>query len=229
MDYPNSQYKHAQAIADVISRYTTKRPFVHMYCGRAHVGFRVKSREKYFYDTDLGLMQLFQKIDEGWIPPLTVSREMYYFLRLYKDDLSPYLSTFIGHAVTWPGDFWGTWRIRYDKNGKSNRNPATEAYRGLLRDIKKLRANTEGGYSFSYGTLIDLDPDVRYTVYIDIPQDARRDSIYEYINATKDRNVYIVAEPERAPFFYKIWRFDTVATVDNLFLLSSVPEDKEND
>lgn len=219
MRYAGSQYRHSNAVADIVSRYVMPDTvFANPYCKRAHVGIRTIAPVKEFYDTNVGIIDLFSKIDSGWLPPLALDFATYHFLRMYKNDLAPYFAEFVGRAATINGELWG----KYDQKKTEKRNLAAEAYRGLVRDLRILRDTTAERYSFSYGTLMDLRPGVRYTVYVDVPQDSStRNAIYTYVHQHPE-HIYIFSDLKIPPVtFYKGWEFDTVAHIGKIYLLTS--------
>lgn len=225
MRYFGSQYRHSQAVADVVSRYIYKDTvFAQLYFKRAHVGIRTIAPVKEFYDTSEGMVQLFNKIMDGWQPPSVISYELYSFLKMHKDDLQPYFSEFVGRAMSINGDLW----FKYDNKRTARLNLATEAYRALLRDANTLRDTTSESYTFSYGNQMDLRPDVRYTVYVDVPEDDQtRIELYRFI-VDNPQYVWLVSEKTHPPLlYYKIWQFDTVSQVDNIYLLTSIKDNTQ--
>lgn len=222
MRYEGSQFRFAQSIADIVDRYVGENTFVQACCARANVGIRVSARHKVFTDERTGMPQLLEKVYNRYIPPTVLGPSLYYWLKTYRGSYAPWFEEFISHAVSRYGKEWGPY---HDQGAKyRHRNLAAEASRSLVADGVLLRERSESVRFFNV-PLMELRQDVCYTVYIDMPEDDRREGLYQYIQDTREKHIYIVSEPDRPPLnFYKVWQFDTVSKIDNIFLMSSTQE-----
>lgn len=104
------------------------------------------------------LIALWKALQEGWIPPSNVSKELYTDVRLNKDKHTKELVCFIGFLCA----FGGKWFGGYAKNSKGD-NYAERGARVLIKQIEKLKDVKffSGSYDemvLPYNSVIYCDP-----------------------------------------------------------------------
>ena len=98
-------------------------------------------------------------LQNGWTPPLEVTREFYYEIKQNQDKYPPELISFVSIGCSFGGKKWGGWA-----HNNEGRNYATISARSLLRQVNKL-ANVQ----FVYGNYYDLIIPDSSIIYCDPP------------------------------------------------------------
>lgn len=135
MQYLGGKKKQAAAIAAFLEsrRRDPSQLFVDLFCGSAAI-VAAMTGPRAAYDASQGLITLYQRMQNGWDPPYTLSEETYKLLRR-RNDLSDPLTAFAGHGCSYGGKLWGG----YARDPKEGRNFAATARASLRGMIYKTR------------------------------------------------------------------------------------------
>jgi len=230
LQYPESQRKYKMGVVKLLNKYVpdSSGVLISPFCGRCHVEFTVKMPVKYFADTDIGIISLWQKmIYEDFIPPMTMTYEVYKYIRTYPEMLKPHYAAFLGNAYTKlrisPKGAFGSYSPYTDKKV----NTGIRSYKGLIRDIRTLRSNTKE-FTFMVSdfrhTLDVIDVPDDSIVYADPPDgygDFGIDEFFDWVEyARKKHNVFVTLpyNLRHIPKPSKYWYLDTVYNADYIYL-----------
>jgi len=89
-------------------------------------------------DINYYLIELFKAIQDGWIPPETVSEAEYKEIRINKDKYPACLVGFVGFGCSYAGKWFGGYARGAANNGKS-RNYCNENKRSILKQVAKIK------------------------------------------------------------------------------------------
>lgn len=134
MRYQGGKTKIAKEILSVILPYRQNRMFIEPFAGAFNITCLVDG-SKWANDADKRLIDLFQALLNGWVPPDAVSKELYYDVKNNPLNHHPAMQAFVGCGCSFGGKWWGGW-LGIDKTG---RNYAKEAKNALLKKIKKIK------------------------------------------------------------------------------------------
>ena len=152
-----------QRISKQLARYLNmllkdNQPFVDLFCGSCNIITKIDgSRLKIANDKHKYLISMWKELQNGWIPPQTVTRQEYKQIRDNKDNL-PHLTGFVGFGCS----FAGKWFEGYAVCG--NRNYCKNAYNGTMKKLKYL--HNVDFYNLNYNEVIIPKGSL---VYCDIP------------------------------------------------------------
>jgi len=110
-------------------------------------------------DVHRHLIAMLEALQEGWIPPTEVSRDMYYRVKNSQEDYSNELVGFVGFLCSFGGKWWGG----YASNSAGN-NYAARGSRVLVKQAKKLI-----GVRFTRGSYLDMAIPPGSLIYCDPP------------------------------------------------------------
>lgn len=119
-------------------------------------------------DSHKHLIALHKALQNGWVPPTEVSKEMYYAVKNNQEDYSDELIGFIGFLCSFGGKWWGG----YATNNRGD-NYADRGSRVLVKQAKNF-----DGIEFLCGSYLDMEIPVNSIIYCDPP--------YEGTTAYKD-------------------------------------------
>ena len=105
------------------------------------------------------LIALLVALQNGWVPPITVSKELYYDVKAKQNAYPNELVGFVGFLCSFGGKWWGG----YAKNAKGD-NYAERGSRVLVKQAKSLR-----GVAFSYGDYSAMVIPPKSLLYCDPP------------------------------------------------------------
>jgi DNA adenine methylase len=119
------------------------------------------------------LIALHKALQNGWIPPTEVNKEMYYAVKNNQEDYSDELIGFIGFLCSFGGKWWNGYAAN-----NSGVNYADRGSRMLVKQAKNFE-----GIEFLFGSYLDMKIPANSIIYCDPP--------YEGTTAYKDTVNYV--------------------------------------
>lgn len=186
------------------------QPFVDLFCGSCNVITRIDSnRIRIANDKHKYLISMWKALQEGWIPPDSISEEEYLYLKHHKDECL-YLSGFVGFGCAFAGD----WFQGYAKS--KDRNYCLNAKNSTMKKLNNLK-NVEF-YNKDYR---DLNIPNGSFVYCDIPYkntiqhtksllgEFNHDEFYQWVKDNCNKyDIYVSEYKENVPNDFKIvWEY----------------------
>ena len=192
MRYTGGKARISKDIARVLnSNLKENQTFVDLFCGSCNVITKIDSnRLRIANDKHKYLMEMWKALQLGWVPPTTVTEEMFYGVRDGSIEVEPCLKGFIGFGCSYSGRWFGCYARSSD-----GRNYADEAKRSLEKKIRELK-NVKF-YNLDYS---QVDIPLGSMVYCDIPYENKysydkkevgvfnHDEFYKWVE--KNRNNY---------------------------------------
>ena len=131
MQYFGGKFKIAKDIVVVLEQYRKPNQlFVEPFVGAANIVSRMTG-ERHAYDIHKELIAMYKALQKGWIPPETLSKDEYDYIRSNGTDK---LKAFAGFGCSFGGKYFGG----YAKNIRAD-NYARNARNSLLRKIKTMQ------------------------------------------------------------------------------------------
>lgn len=163
MKYPGSK---ARIAGEILSRLELFRKpgqvWVEPFCGGCNMLERVDG-PRIAADSNPAIIALFSSLQNGWIPPSTVTEQQYKDVRIRPSDYHPAMEAFVGVGCSFGGKWWGGYAR--GKNGKGEpRNYAAEQSRALLKQAGKLQ-----GVTFICAPYNELEIPPHSVIYCDPP------------------------------------------------------------
>ena len=177
---------------EILNKETKGRVFVDLFCGACNIVEGIKATKRIANDNNPYLIALLKAVQEGWIPPDTVTEGMYYKAMNYE--YYDALNGFILIGCTFGGGF----RNGFARDAEG-RNYARVCKESLLRQKPKLV-----GVEFSCNDYREVDIPDGAVVYCDIPYKGKRnhyyssrfdyDAFYEWVDKNKHRLKIFISE-----------------------------------
>ncbi len=146
--------------------------------------------ERYCYDINEYLIEMYKAIQNGWVPPTHLTKEEYDYIKSHKDE-NKALTGFVGIGCSYSGKWFGG----YAKNN-TGRNYCLNAYNSLLK-----QKNDINGINFEccdyrnllpHSSLIYCDPPYKGTTQYSIIGTFNTHEFWGIIRKwSKDNNVII--------------------------------------
>lgn len=165
MRYLGSKNRIAKDIIPIILKDVDDfAPWVEPFVGGFNMIDKVlDGRKRIGSDVNPFVTALFKALQQGWIPPDSLSEEEYADMRVHRDFYAPELVGFVGFGCTFASKFFGGYARGRDGKGGSI-NYALRAKNSLLEQIKNLM-DVEI-YNLSYA---DLPIPPQSVIYCDPP------------------------------------------------------------
>lgn len=135
MVYVGSKNKYANEILKIILKNRKKDQwYVEPFCGGCNIIDKV-SGNRIGNDYHYYLIELFKKLQEGWVPPQDISEEEYKEVKNNKEKHDPWYVGYVGFAASYSGKWFGG----YARNKERTRNYPRERYNNILAQIQNIK------------------------------------------------------------------------------------------
>lgn len=158
MKYMGSKNRHAKELLPIILK--DRHPgqwYVEPFVGGANMIDKVDGL-RWGNDYHPHLIAMWQAVSEGWLPPESVSEELYIELK-GKNEVNA-ITGYVGFSLSFAGKFWGGYRR--DKVGV--RNYSLESYRSMFKQATRLY-----GVKFTNLSYEEMYIPANSTIYCDPP------------------------------------------------------------
>lgn len=156
--------------------------------------------ERYAYDINEYLIEMYKALQNGWIPPTHISAEEYQYIKNNKDK-NKALTGFVGIGCSYSGKWFGG----YAKNN-TGRNYCMNAYNSVMKQINEIKGITFETKDYidikPYMCLIYCDPPYKGTTDYSIAGKFNTDEFWNKVREWSEFNTVIVSEYE-APNDFK--------------------------
>jgi DNA adenine methylase len=158
--YLGSKNRIAKHLLPIMLKERGNRVWVEPFVGGANMIDKVTEGERIGNDSNKYLIALLKAVQNGWIPPRSVSKEMYYDVKNNQGVYPDEVVGFIGFLCSFSGKWWGG----YANDKKTGRNFADEGSRNLVKQAKNLNRIT-----FVCGNYLEMDIPPNSLIYCDPP------------------------------------------------------------
>ncbi len=169
MKYMGSKNRYCKEILPIILEGRKEgQYFVDLFAGGFNVVDKV-SGNRIANDINEYLIEMFKALQKGWIPPETVSEELYKEVQNNKQNYPKYLVGYIGFNLSFGAKFFGG----YGRDSKGLRNYSKEAFNNVIKQSNFLEGIEI--FNLNYDEVVIPKDSI---IYCDIP----------YRNTTKYSN-----------------------------------------
>lgn len=173
MQYMGSKNRIAKHILPImLAERSPDQLWVEPFVGGANIIDKVDGK-RIGNDIHKHLIALHKALQNGWIPPTEVNKEMYYAVKNNQEDYSDELIGFIGFLCSFGGKWWNGYAAN-----NSGVNYADRGSRMLVKQAKNFE-----GIEFLFGSYLDMKIPANSIIYCDPP--------YEGTTAYKDTVNYV--------------------------------------
>ncbi len=174
------------------------QPFIEPFCGACWIT-QGMTGERYASDANPFLMRLHRAVQDGWVPPTSVSKEEYDKANAARNVEDP-LTAFIGFGCSFSGKWFGG----YARDG-TGRNYAKNAANSILKKASRMGAvsfcNREYIDVTSKGYLVYCDPPYASTTGYDAVADFNSEEFWDTMRGWVKNNTVVVSEYVAPPDF----------------------------
>lgn len=216
MQYPGSKERIAGAILFYILKNRNGAPYIEPFMGGANVMSRVETGKRCGNDINFYLIQMWQALQEGWIPPEFVSEHMYVQVKNNKWKYDPALVGYVGFVCSFNSFWFSSYRgivtrARIDNQG----NRIKENQQHYARNHLMKQVHNMVGVLLSNGQYIDMSVPNGSIVYCDPPykdvsmpyieQSFDSDQFWNWVKDVAKHSLIFVTEYTAPEDFVAIW------------------------
>ena len=135
MQYFGGKQRISKKISEVILPYSKNIDYIEPFVGSSNVMSKItNAKNRFGYDKHFYLIQMYQALQKGWIPPDNITEEEYKHIKNNKDLFDPSLVGFVGFGCSYSG----IWFSGYAKNNQE-RNYCKVSKNGIMKKMKTLK------------------------------------------------------------------------------------------
>lgn len=169
--------------------------------------------EREGYDKHPYLISMYKSLQEGWMPPTSLTREEYKYIKDNKDE-QPHLTGFVGFGCSFAGKWFGG----YAKSG--DRNYCLNAHNSIIKKMKTMQDVKFECKDYKElivkDALIYCDPPYQGTTqYGKIVGDFDTKEFWETVRKWSKHNTVVVSEYSAPDDFIEVWRKATKTDIRN--------------
>ena len=158
------------------------------------------SGERYCYDINEYLIEMYKAVQNGWTPPAIITEEEYDYIRNNKDKDKP-LTGFVGIGCSYSGKWFGG----YARN-KTGRNYCLNAHNSILKqlnEIRDIKFDCKDYKELEFDDcLIYCDPPYKNTTKYSIIGSFDTEEFWNVMRNWSKNNIVIISEYE-APYDFE--------------------------
>lgn len=200
MQYFGGKQRISKQIVEVLNEYRKdNQPLVEPFVGGCNVISKM-SGERYCYDINEYLIEMYKAVQNGWTPPAIITEEEYDYIRNNKDKDKP-LTGFVGIGCSYSGKWFGG----YARN-KTGRNYCLNAHNSILKqlnDIRDIKFDCKDYKELEFDDcLIYCDPPYKDTTKYPIIGEFNTEEFWNVMRNWSKNNTVIISEYE-APYDFE--------------------------
>ena len=213
MQYFGGKQRISKQIVEVLNEYRNgNQPLVEPFVGGCNIISKM-SGERYCYDINEYLIEMYKAVQNGWTPPAIITEEEYDYIRNNKDEDKP-LTGFVGIGCSYSGKWFGG----YARN-KTGRNYCLNAHNSILKQLNEIRDINFSCKDYKElefeGCLIYCDPPYKDTTKYPIIGEFNTEEFWNIMREWSKKNTVIISEYKAPDDFECIKEINTKTDIRN--------------
>ena len=213
MQYFGGKQRISKQIVEVLNEYRKgNQPLVEPFVGGCNIISKM-SGERYCYDINEYLIEMYKAVQNGWTPPAIITEEEYNYIRNNKDEDKP-LTGFVGIGCSYSGKWFGG----YARN-KTGRNYCLNAHNSILKQLNEIRDINFSCKDYKElefeGCLIYCDPPYKDTTKYPIIGEFNTEEFWNIMREWSKKNTVIISEYKAPDDFECIKEINTKTDIRN--------------
>ena len=213
MQYFGGKQRISSQIIEVLDKHRSgNQPLVEPFVGGCNIISKMTGR-RYCFDINEYLIEMYKAIQDGWVPPTTITKEQYDYIKNHRDEDKP-LTGFVGIGCTYSGKWFGA----YAKNN-TGRNYCMNAHNSVMKqveDIKDIIFDCKDYRELQlHNCLVYCDPPYKGTTKYSIIGDFNTEEFWDVMRKWSNNNTVIISEYEAPADFECIKEIHTKTDIRN--------------
>lgn len=220
MKYVGSKNRLAKYIVPILQKLIDgydPAAYVEPFVGGANIIDKIYCKyNKIGIDNNKYLIAMWKALQNGWVPPKTITEEEYYRVRDNKEEFSDAYVGLVGFVATYGAKWFGGYARGFKADGVTPRDIPAEGIRNIMKQLPNVldvqficRDYREG---WSVGCVIYCDPPYKDTNYY--KGDFNHEEFYDWCRKESERNILVVSEYWMPEDFSCIWSKEHKTSLD---------------
>jgi DNA adenine methylase len=218
MKYMGSKRRIAKQIAPFINNLNSD-VYVEPFVGGFNITPFIEKPVIFASDVNSGLIELYQSLQAGWLPPELVTEKMYTDIKNNKQNYPLEIVAYVGYALSFGGKYFGGYRRDKagDNSSENEENQSRRAYTSLLKQIESKQFKIATFTCLNYFDSVNFASSFGYkkpfVVYCDPPyfgttgyrSKFNHNKFWEWVREVSLENYVVVSEYEAPKDFDVLW------------------------
>lgn len=222
MKYMGSKARLAKDLSPLMNDIIKKleiNTYIEPFVGGANMIQHINCKNKLGSDNNEYLVQMWKSLQDGWIPPAELSRELYNDIKQNKEKYNKELVAVAGFCATYNAKWFGGYAGIVKTKIETERNYYDEAVRNILKQLDQLKdvefLNADYTYFSSYNdSLIYCDPPYQGTTQYGTSKDFHYERFWDWVREMSKSNIVLVSEYNAPDDFVNIYQKELTTTLD---------------
>lgn len=213
MQYFGGKQRISKYIINVLNEHRKEnQTLIEPFVGGCNVISKM-SGKKYCYDINEYLIEMYKAVQNGWTPPITITKEQYDYIKNNKNE-DKALTGFVGIGCSYSGKWFGG----YAKNN-TGRNYCMNAHNSIMKQVNDIKDVTFECKDYRElnpkGALIYCDPPYKNTTKYSIIGNFDTNEFWNVMREWSKYNTVIISEYEAPDDFKCIKEIRTKTDIRN--------------
>jgi DNA adenine methylase len=222
MKYMGSKARLAKDLVPIMNEIIKKfeiNIYIEPFVGGANMIQHVECKNKFGSDNNEYLIHLWKALQEGWIPPSELSKELYNDIKQNKDKYNKELVAVAGFCATYNAKWFGGYAGIVQTKINTQRNYYDEAVRNILKQVNQLKdvefLNADYTYFSDYkNALIYCDPPYEGTTQYGTSKEFHYERFWDWNRNMSKNNIVLISEYNAPDDFVNIYEKELTTTLD---------------
>lgn len=221
MKYMGSKSRISKDIAPIINRLILENnidTYIEPFVGGANMIEHISCKNKIGYDNNKYLIDMWEDLKSGWIPPLEMSKNMYNDIKENKDKYGNSLVAIAGFCATYNAKWFGGYAGKVKTKTGIVRDYYDEAIRNILKQKERIldvKFFFDDFKNLSFkNTLIYCDPPYQNTTKYGTSKGFNHDLFWKWVRKMSKHNIVLVSEYKAPDDFKCIYCRELTTTLD---------------
>lgn len=193
--------------------------YIEPFVGGANMIQSIECEKKIGSDSNKYLIEMWNELQNGWIPPSEISKELYTNIKDNKEDYEDALVSIAGFCATYNAKWFGGYAGIVNTKAGTVRNYYDEAVRNIMKQLNQIGdvefLNADYTLFNDYkGALIYCDPPYENTTQYGTAKDFHHERFWDWVRIMSRENLVLVSEYNAPDDFTCIFEKQLTTTLD---------------
>jgi DNA adenine methylase len=217
-----SKARLAKDLSPIINRLICElsiATYIEPFVGGANMIEHIDCETKVASDNNRYLIAMWKALQNGWVPPSELSRDLYNEIKRSKDEFSDEIVAIAGFCSTYNAKWFGGYAGIVKTKVGTQRNYYDESIRNILKQTEKLKdvefLNADYvEFSRHNNSLIYCDPPYENTTQYGTSKDFHHERFWEWVRGMSKNNFVLVSEYNAPDDFVVVYEKQLTTTLD---------------
>ncbi|WP_144468724.1 DNA adenine methylase [Bacillus pumilus] len=222
MKYMGSKARLSKELAPIINKIIKDKNisiYIEPFVGGANMIEHIRCETKIGSDNNEYLIQMWKMLQQGWIPPEEISKELYMKIRDNKNEFDKEIVSIAGFCSTYNAKWFGGYAGKVKTKTGLQRDYYKESIRNIVKQLNRLKdvefLNADyTSFSEYKNALIYCDPPYEGTTQYGTSKAFHHERFWDWVRSMSKNNIVLVSEYNAPEDFNCIFEKSLTTTLD---------------